>query len=171
MNPYPLNTRVQADSGRRRCATFTPSSPITPGISGRCCIFRKARQHRTSNFRLRARLERRSSAGSTHALGDDPDAVDARAFRGVEHTDDRLVAQRRRAGNEDRLVAAAGVDRPQSRASRSPSVTGWWLMATLPSAAHRRRSGRAPGWRPAAASGRAAGFRSPAASAAARPGR
>src|SRR5690349_305088 len=51
----------------------------------------------------------------THLLRDDPDAVDARAFRRVDHADDRFVAERRRSRDEQRLVAALAINRVQTR--------------------------------------------------------
>jgi len=50
-----------------------------------------------------------------HPFGDDADAIHARRFRRVDHADGRSVSELRIAGDEQRLVAPARVDRLQPR--------------------------------------------------------
>jgi hypothetical protein len=60
-------------------------------------------------------VNRTPGGPSAHALRDDADTVDARALYRVEDVDDRLIVERRRAGDVDRLVAPLGVDLTQAR--------------------------------------------------------
>ena len=73
------------------------------------------------------------SSSPSHLLRHDPDALNTRALRRVDHTHDLAVAQRAGTHDEERLVAPVLIDLAQTRLE-CVHGTDCWLIASLRSA-------------------------------------